>query len=228
MLDFTKDIDSADMFEIFYNFYGLNQKIFLLLNQVTNKSVAPYFLKIISFFFNISTFAMVYTIYCLYLCFLLSRMIDIEQKKNFFWYRYNQVSEIGVSYTFFVLVFFILKYTVNLPRPFCSLPLSYFATIIDIGAQRCLSSFPSSHVGLSVLVTYFSWRYIGTFGKLLMILLVILVSLARISFAMHYPADIFYGIVITIVIILFGRYIYKLTMHNIIEKIGNYIYILIR
>lgn len=210
------------MFEIFYNFYGLNQDIFLFINRIANiNTLIAYFFKIISYCFNIKNFAIIYFLYSIYFCIQLKKARPIAEKEKFFWPIYNRLIEVGIIYTLFGLVFTTLKYLTNLPRPFCSLPLNSFTTIIDISTERCLSSFPSSHTGLSILVSYLIWPHANNLSKFLIGSLIILVSISRLVLAMHYPADIIYGALITIIIIKIGEYIYKVFVNNVIKYCGN-------
>ncbi|MFY9589141.1 phosphatase PAP2 family protein [Rickettsia endosymbiont of Halotydeus destructor] len=211
-------------YNIFYNFGGLNQEIFLFLNKVTNIGILPYFLEFISFCFNITNFAVIYILYCIYLYIQLKKIKNLnELQKNMFWEKYNKLIEIGIVYAIFGLTFTAFKFSVNLPRPFCSLPLGSFTTIINTETERCLSSFPSSHAGLALLVTYFACAYLNLPFKIIAICIIGLVSLARISLAMHYPADIVYGIIITFIVIVIGKRVFKAFENNIIKSIGNFI-----
>jgi len=207
------------MFEIFYNFYGLNQEIFLFLNKITNIGLFAHFLRIISFCFNIANFAVIYILYCIYFYIQLKKIKNNDELQNKFWSGYNKLAEIGIIYAIFGLVFTALKFSVNLPRPYCSLP--DVLTILDTTQERCLSSFPSSHAGLSVLVAYFIWDYVKLPVKVLMICVIIFISLSRISLAMHYPSDIIYGIVIGFVTILIGKLVYRIFANNVIKRIGS-------
>lgn len=211
------------MFEAFYNFHGLNQEIFLFLNRITNIGILPYFLQIISFCFNITNFAVIYILYWIYFYIQLKRIKNFNQLQEAFWGKYNKLMEIGIIYTIFGLTFTALKFLVNFPRPFCSLALDSFVTIINLQLERCLSSFPSSHAGLAFLVTYFAWSYLNLLLKIIAICIIGLVSLARISLAMHYPADIIYGIIITAIVIVIGKRVFKIFAGNIIRSLGEFI-----
>lgn len=212
------------MFEVFYNFCGLNQEIFLFLNKITNIGLISYFLRIISFCFNIANFALIYILYCIYFYIQLKKIKNTDELQNKFWNGYKKLMEVGIIYTIFGLVFTALKFSVNLPRPYCSLPIDSFVTIINTASGRCLSSFPSSHAALSILVTYFVWDYIKLPIKILMICVIILVSLSRISLAMHYPSDIIYGIIIGFITVLIGKLIYRIFANNVIKKVGTVSY----
>ncbi len=211
------------MFEFFYNFGGLNQQLFLSLNHLLNISILPYFLQIFSFIFAISNFAICYLIYSLYFFWQLINLNNTEQCHNYFWNRYNKLSKVGIAYTIFGLFYAFLKFTVNLPRPFCSLPPEEFITIADLSHERCLSSFPSAHTGLSLLVIYFLWEHFNQKRKFVAVFVILLVALSRIVLAMHYPADIIYSLLITIFLIKVSEFIYCLLKDNIIKKVGNII-----
>ncbi|WP_341756295.1 MULTISPECIES: phosphatase PAP2 family protein [unclassified Candidatus Tisiphia] len=213
------------MFELLYNFQGLNQEIFLWINRITNHfSIIAHVLQIISYCFNIANFAIAYLIYCVYFYIQLKKMQDFNQRHIKFWSIYNKMVLIGIIYTIFGCTYALLKFSVNLPRPFCSLPINSFVTIANIELERCLSSFPSSHSGLALLTTYFIWSYITMGQKIIALLIVLLVAISRITLAMHYPADIIYSFLITIIIIIVGRIVFRIFANNLIKCLGNSIF----
>ncbi|MCC8417844.1 MAG: phosphatase PAP2 family protein [Rickettsia endosymbiont of Bryobia graminum] len=213
------------MFELLYNFQGLNQSIFLSINKLANhSSIIANILQIISYCFNISNFVIVYFIFCIYFYTQIKKTQDINQAYLKFWPIYNKIILIGIIYTIFGFTYAILKFSVNLSRPFCSLPLGSFITILDVSQERCLSSFPSSHVGLAVLVAYSIWSNITNIQKIMAVFVVTLVAISRISLAMHYPADIIWSFAITIIIIFIGKIIYKIFSNNLIKWFGEIVF----
>jgi membrane-associated phospholipid phosphatase len=177
------------MLEILYNFQGLNTELFIKLNHLTNIGIFPLLLNWLSNIFFIANFAIAYIFVCIYFYFKLRTNPNPPQA---FMPIYSELVHVGICYALLGFTYSALKFTINLSRPFCSLDASQFITIIDTTHERCLSSFPSAHTGLSILVTYCLWPYINKIGKILMISVVILVALSRITLAMHYPADILY------------------------------------
>ncbi len=212
------------MFYFFYNFQGFNQEVFLLINQLTTHfSIIACILQIFSYCFNITNFALVYFVLCIYFYVKLKRITDPILRSNKFWLIYTRMIPIGITYTIFGFTYFLLKFTVNLPRPFCSLDPSTFVTIADTKLERCLSSFPSSHAGLALLVCYFIWHYITSSQKIIAGAVVVIVAISRISLAMHYPADIIYSFLITALLIIIGNIIYRKLENNVIKCSGNII-----
>ena len=212
------------MFDFFYNFQGFNQEAFLLINQLTNySSIIAHILQIFSYCFNIANFAIIYLALCLYFYLKLLRIEDVSLRSSKFWLIYNNMVMIGITYTIFCITYTILKFTINLPRPFCSLNPDTFLTIAAIEHERCLSSFPSSHTGLAILVCYCIWPYIKCSQKIIACMVVIIVVISRITLAMHYPADIIYSFFITISLIIISKIIYKNLENNVIKWFGRII-----
>jgi membrane-associated phospholipid phosphatase len=200
------------MFELYYNFLGLNQQLFLLINHTTNVSILPYILQIISWLFGIANFAVYYILLCMWAYFN-------SCNTN----TYNKLARFGIIYTVFGLTYAALKFQVNLPRPFCSLASGSFITIVNTSSERCLSSFPSSHTGLALLLTYFIWEYLTWIQKIVALLVVVAVGISRITLAMHYPADIIYSLLIAILVIMLGNMLFKLFEKNLIKKVGRFV-----
>ena len=211
------------MKELIYDFYEYNTSIFYILNEFCTRHELQVPLLYISKAFDIENFAVYYIVAGIVLSCPCKQRFSIINS----WIPsyagmtpsafYDFMIKLGISYACFGLFYAFLKFTINMPRPFCSLPPGSFATIIDISHERCLSSFPSSHTGLVVLIALNIWPYIGPRIRVSMLLLIGLVALSRIGLAMHYPADIIYSIFIAIFIYIISRLIYKLFENNLIK-----------
>lgn len=199
----------------------MNKDLFILINSSTNISILPYLLQIISGIFKIWNFAFVYVIASIYLAF---KMRKENFSKDDFDKIFNEMFHIGTIYAFFGLAYAAIKFSVNMPRPFCSLTTSQFITIADISDERCLSSFPSAHTSLAILVTYFAWTHLKITGKFFMILITLCVATSRITLAMHYPADIIYSAAISFIIIFAGKFFCKILQCKLLAYIKDYIY----
>ncbi len=193
------------MLELFYNPMGYNTDLFLLLNHYTNINVLPTIFQVISSLFFIANFAVFYLAICIYFYYKIKKS---NNPAKYFESIYYELTRIGICYALFGITFATLKFSINLPRPFCSIPAIDFITIADISLERCLSSFPSAHTGLAILVTYYLWTHINRPLKAISCVIVISVALSRITLAMHYPADILYSAIVTIIVIIIGNYLY--------------------
>jgi membrane-associated phospholipid phosphatase len=202
-----------NMKELLYDFYGYNQGIFYLLNEfcISYKLQVP--LLYISRIFDIENFAIYYILAVAILW--VQRRITAPS--------YDFMTKLGTSYACFGLLYAFLKFTINMPRPFCSLPQGSFTTIMDIAHERCLSSFPSSHTGLAILIALNIWPYIGSGMRIFSAFIIGLVALSRVGLAMHYPADIFYSIFIAILVFAISKLVYRLFEDNLIKWVKEYI-----
>ncbi len=209
------------MLDIFYHFYGLNQKAFIYLNKILNIGYLPNILYYISEIFSIQNFAVIYILFCLYFYFQVKKS---PQPNQYFSRIYQETVKIGTCYAMFGFTFAAIKFSVNLPRPYCSLPLDTFKTIEDLSNERCLSSFPSAHTGLAIIVSYFIWPHIKQHQKVLCALMILIVALSRITLAMHYPADIIYSALVSTFVIYLSKFLCNLLQVIIINPIEKIIF----
>ena len=212
------------MLYFLYNWGGINKTLFIYVNQLTNIYLLPKILHLFSQIFFIGNFAFIYIILCIN---FYIKIKNSNNKQFDFQHIYNKLVRIGIIYSFFGLTFSLLKFSINMPRPFCSLNAYDFITIADITRERCLSSFPSAHTGLALLVTYFLYPYLNNILKIIMLTVVLIVAISRITLAMHFPADIIYSLIVTFGVISIGNLIYLKLQNNIIKSIGNSIFQLI-
>ena len=204
----------------FYNFFGLNETLFIQINQLTNKGFIPDILNAISSLFFIANFAACYIAVCVYFYFKTKKATDVEA---YFTPIYNELFRIGTCYALFGFTFAGLKFSINMPRPFCSLEQAQFITTANTELERCLSSFPSAHTGLSILATYALWPHLNRSTKLFCCAIIALVAISRITLAMHYPADVIYSALVTLIIIAIGNIIYKTIKPSIVDPIKKHI-----
>lgn len=211
------------MEDLFYNFAGYNEEIFFIINNACSHPLLQHFLKYISAIFDIEMIAIYYA---LVLSILLYRIIKLKNYEQYS-FCYDFMVKFGICYALFGFVYAALKFGINMPRPFCSLPGHTFTTIMDISKERCQSSFPSSHTGIVFFITLFLWEYLQVTARLIWLMLIGLVATSRIALAMHYPADIFYSLFIAYGVYVFGVTIYELLANNIVawvkEKLGRYL-----
>lgn len=204
-----------------YNLFGYNKGIFIIINSTTNFSILPNILQAISKVFFIGNFAIAYAITVAFLAYKIIKSQDRQASFNTYYY---EMVRVGIIYTIFGLSYAAMKFSFNLPRPFCSLQAHEFLTILDTNKERCLSSFPSAHTALSLLVCYFLWPYSNKITKLVLLTLVCLSGLSRITLAMHYPSDIIFSLIIATIIFIVGNKIYILLKDNLVTQIGAKIF----
>lgn len=207
--------------DLLYNFGGWNVKIFSYLNLSLNSLLPIWVFKFISFFFDISLFALYYFLILFYFYYEIKKIPAGTDRKKKFWTLYQKSIKLGIAYACFGLAYAALKFSVNFPRPFCSLPEGSFKGLSDYGSYRCLSSFPSSHAGLAFFLAYFAWGYRSLKGKILLCSLACAVCASRIATALHYPADIAYGLFLSYAVIRIGDFAYRIFYPNIFSMLGK-------
>lgn len=214
-----------EIFRQLYGLFGYNQEIFIQINNYTNLSILPHVFQIISTLFKIWNFAICYTLACVYFFFKIkNKNLASQDRELYFNNVYNELVRIAIIYVTFGLSYAAMKFSFNMPRPYCSLSPSQFVTILDVTDERCQSSFPSAHTALVILVGYFLWPYTNRVAQAGLVFLAIIVATSRITLAMHYPADIIYSIFIAYLIIWLGNFLYSILKNNLIEHIGSCIY----
>ena len=118
--------------------------------QLTNSFIA-YVLNAVSSVFFIANFSACYVSVCV--CVLLQNKKAIKAETYFIPMR-NELFRIGTCCVTFGFTIVGLHFSVNMTRPFCSLEPSQFAIVANTELERCLSSFPSAHTELSILVLF--------------------------------------------------------------------------
>ncbi len=216
-----KIITSMDTKTVLYDWYGYNKEIFLSINHYFQAKNIQFFYKYLSYVFNISNFAIYYIIAVMLFLVCFKR---IKGSEDYFYKAYYYFVRIGICYAVIGLCYAAMKFTINMPRPFCSFENGSFFTVMDILEERCLSSFPSAHVAMVILLSYSLWKFLNYFAKFAIVIAFILVALSRIALAMHFPADIIYSMIIAVILIGIANMIFRLLKDNIVKYVGRFIY----
>jgi membrane-associated phospholipid phosphatase len=197
-------------------------KIFYFINKISNIGYLPYFFLFLSKICDISNFVFYYLLLVLLLIFFLRKVKNSQ--KEYFLLNYKKLIEIGCSYAFIGLLYGFLKFFINDKRPFCSLSSTDFISVANLGLERCLSGFPSSHISMALLLSYYLWDYTKSkIQKCCLITFTILVGISRIVLAMHFPFQLFISLLIAYLVIRASKSFCKL-VDKIIVYIGNWLY----
>lgn len=197
--------------------------------MMSGKKIQQFF-KSLTVLFNIESFAFFY-ILAFGIFFAIVRKTKLDKDK----YRaiFNRFFMVGLFYGTTCAAYTILKHVVNLPRPYCAELTSRVYTIINTDHERCLSTFPSAHTAFAMITAYGFWSFTKFFGKLIIILFVLLVVTSRIALAMHFPADTIYSALILIWVFKAAEFLYlfldrDLVMENtdigVVTAVGNFAY----
>jgi membrane-associated phospholipid phosphatase len=207
--------------EVFYDFFGYNAKLFFHIHNNTNGEVVQTVLSNLSNLFYFYNFVIYFVIFVIYALFQIKQ--KGAKKIDLYW---KVILKLGLIYSVFIFTFTLLKHTINMIRPLCTYEPWVINSIIHISEVRCLSSFPSAHSGMALFCAYCIWNYLDKTQKAVILSIVLLTGIARISMAMHFPADIIYGYLISILVIIIGNLMYK-DLPKIIHDILYNIFIFI-
>ena len=140
--------------------------------------------------------------------------------------NFQKFLNIGICYASIGFLYAFMKFNINFVRPICE--QRDFYSLVNIDDIRCKSSFPSGHTAIVFLIAYSLWSYQYYFLRVILCINVVLVMLSRVVTAMHYPADIFYSVIITVIVIN----ITKILMHRFKKKfivpIGKKLFLIMR
>lgn len=196
------------MKEAFYDLYGLNQYIFIVINKLTNQGSIEKILKVISGLFDIFNFPIYYVILSIW-AYCRLKKLKTSKKYSYYYKVARSFTESAITYILLLGTYTPMKFLINSPRPYCSLPAEQFITSIDVAQQRCLSGFPSSHAALSFMMAFFLWPYLGKYAKSAAVVVAICAAISRITLSMHYPADILYSYLIISVLLVISKKIFR-------------------
>lgn len=211
------------MENLFYNWFGANQ---FLLKQLVKLNNLPYSLELsyfLDYIFHFLSFPVYFSLIFLgILIYWRDGLIKNQNGfKSKFRAQFDSLAEIVLNYTIFVIAFTSLKHSVNLPRPICEQPGLLDQPPIDINEVRCLSSFPSAHSGLAVLI--FMHLVKNKAPKVInfsMLILTITTCLSRVVLLMHYPSDVVSGCLISVVVFILSNRLYRLTAPSFFRPIA--------
>lgn len=168
---------------------------------------------ILSKIFSVQASAFFVTIYVI--------IVSIHLKKSKIHAKKLKLLEFSISllidYISIVIIFTTIKSLVGLQRPICELqPGSFILPYPDID-KICNHSFPSAHSAFATLLAVSLWSKVNLIGKLLLVLLVAIIGASRIGLAMHYPADVIYGILLVVMIHYFCNKLTKPILKYLVE-----------
>lgn len=105
---------------------------------------------------------------------------------------------------FFVFLFItIMRNLVNKNRPYDDL---IFTPFFDNIKKRKGKSFPSRHTSSAVIIAI-TCTYINVYLGIIAAVIAILIGLSRIIIGVHYPKDVIYGFLFSLVFAMIGFYI---------------------
>ena len=104
-----------------------------------------------------------------------------------------------------VAVNHLLKEHFAYPRPYIALESSTVNHIEQRAADENYRSFPSGHVAFASCLVFALWEKLKKNGKIFGIGLIALVGWSRIALGVHFPADVFWSVFVTLMVVCLVR-----------------------
>lgn len=169
--------------ETLYDWFGLNQSLFLLINGVHNAFVDPLMLT--------GTALADYR----------NMPVVLALLAALAWWGHRQDRPATVqnglrllvlavaSYGVAVVLTASAKYLFDFPRPL----LVLHEHVVVLGQEKIMRSFPSGHAMFSMLVAALFWRNANVPGRVGLALFVVWAGVSRLVVGAHFPADVLAG-----------------------------------
>ncbi len=192
----------------FYDWFGLNERLFYLINYFHTDWY--------DWLMVLADAVGLHTIFPLYMS-IIAAFAAVGA-----WYRclYNPEKFYPFVAKWFevIIVLFLAKMVSNIwvpglkeffhyPRPIAILP--EFSFIVIDKTESPLASMPSGHSAFGMMMGAGLWSALNRGGKILAAIYVFWMGWARIALGVHFPADVFYSMVFSLVTILIIRSSYR-------------------
>jgi len=194
---------------ILYDWNGWNGRIFYAINSIHS----PIFQKLML----LGSFVGMFKLFPVYLVFIAAcSYIDIRQNPGQKKLWLETFAVLVFSYLASIVWVHLCKDYFHLPRPYMVLPE---VNILDSvrSAEQPFVSFPSGHTVFVVLMAAALWPVLNCFGKALNIIYVIWVGVSRIALGVHFPADVLWSGVISLLAVM----IIRAVLHKILRRYGT-------
>ena len=175
---------------IFYDWFGLNEDLFLVINHAHTALLDQCML-----FITWLGHPQLFPIYIVFLLLLSWYKPDITFRRN--------ITVFAVSYFLVsVIIIPLIKSTLNMPRPYFILGEQL---VNIVGCPDTIQSFPSGHAAFAVLTAASLALDMPRILKITLVLLAVLVCVSRVYVGAHFPADVLGGALLSLLTVFAVR-----------------------
>jgi membrane-associated phospholipid phosphatase len=207
--------------EIFYDWIGGNVWLFKLINGFSgHNAIYDHLMIIISRLSETKMMIIPYFI-VLSLVAVFNVALSTTSKRKMFKYTFARwlavLSLFVVAMTVNIGVNHALKDHFGFPRPYVALDASELVKLEDRSAEDGRRSFPSGHVAFMACFIFSIWEVLSLRMRSVGLLAVGAVAWSRIALGMHFPADVFWSAVITVMVVCLARIIVYIVLSKILR-----------
>lgn len=182
---------------IFYDFFGLNEQIFFLLNGFAHTQFFDEFLLSLAFVFKPLKMGGF-----LVLCFNIFAIRQVLKSRNSENLRKCLILLISSFVTYALVTIF--KASFGFMRPICifedhPIYMHKITVVYENIFKKCYHSLPSGHSAIVVLLGLNLMAFTkNAFVKICVIFIIVTTMISRVMIAFHFPADVIYGALLAI------------------------------
>ena len=177
---------------IFYNWFGFNEELFLLINGIHSPGLD----QLMSLVTSLGHPQLFPFYIMLALVLMWYKPVSMSQQN---------VVTFSVSYILIsAIIVPLLKQSFDFPRPLTVLGEK---SVVLLGHPDIIHSFPSGHSAFAVLMAASLAPGLPLFGKVMIIAFAFLVCLSRIIVGAHFPVDVLGGALISLLVVFSVRFI---------------------
>lgn len=196
--------------DLLYNWFGYNKTIFCYLNNITDNYIV---LNILKFFTDyIGNFMMlpVHFIIIIALAYHMSQKHKKDLHTEILYLK--SILTLLVAYMLFISLGTLAKENLSYARPYCSPDINLnelISSMMHYSKSKCFKSLPSGHSAYITTLVLSMWPTLNNFFKVSGIFTILLIITSRVILGAHFPADVVYGVLLGITVVLISRFLIK-------------------
>jgi len=206
-----------------YDFAGYNIILFNKINQFfgQEESYILAFANQLGYYWSFPVVFSLIMIYCYF------SILSTKDSKKLYEQQITRWSitliTLLASLVIMLIIVSLIKLGYSYKRPFCHDGLENIKIFTSaLPGAHCSRSFPSGHTAYVCTILFAMWPMLNLFVRLIGIFLAISIALSRIASGVHFPADIFWSALISLIAVVITRYTIQALMRRLSPRMIKY------